>query len=410
MAGRVLLQLLLAVVACTTGAAAPACGHPRDCNMAGNCVAGACVCAAGFVGDSCQELRMEAYRCGSGGLCLSNGTTTWGGSIVEADDGSYHMFAAMMTANQTLQSWLTNSVVLHATAPSGRPQGPYTPAGVALAPRSEQHFDSVMIHNPDAQRAPDGTYLIFYDGSSAPPPSSTPGTDTGTGTDAATKVGTAAALGTKGSVQGPPWNPIILRQRIGLATSTSPFGPWTRRDTPVLEPTGVNGTWDQLFVTNPAVYVYPNASALLIYKAGRTPQWPSMYLGVAFAKHYTGPYERLTPRKPIALPSNKDCEDPGIYYDRVFSVFRMILHCGCSTQMLWSTTGIQWELGGPEQESGWCSGFNYTDGTAGELATRQRPLWVVDKAGQATHLTTGVNRPDDSGMGHTWTMVAKLND
>jgi hypothetical protein len=32
----------------------------------------------------------------------------------------------------------------------------------------------------------------------------------------------------------------------------SPYGPWTRRDAPILEPTGVNGTWDQLFVTNPA--------------------------------------------------------------------------------------------------------------------------------------------------------------
>ena len=29
-------------------------------------------------------------------------------------------------------------------------------------------------------------------------------------------------------------------------------------------------------------------------------------------------------------------------------------------------------------------------------------------AGIATHLTTGVNRPGDSGMGHTWTMAAAL--
>jgi hypothetical protein len=38
--------------------------------------------------------------------------------------------------------------------------------GVALAPRPEPAFDSIMLHNPDAKRAPDGTYLIFYDGSS----------------------------------------------------------------------------------------------------------------------------------------------------------------------------------------------------------------------------------------------------
>ena len=86
-----------------------------------------------------------------------------------------------------------------------------------------------MIHNPDAKRAPDGTFVMFYDGSSTPPPNG------------------AASDSSKVDI-----NPIILRQNIGLATASSPAGPWTRRDSPILEPTGVNGTWDQLFVTNPA--------------------------------------------------------------------------------------------------------------------------------------------------------------
>ena len=86
-----------------------------------------------------------------------------------------------------------------------------------------------MIHNPDAKRAPDGTFVMFYDGSSTPPPNG------------------AASDSSKVDI-----NPIILRQNIGLATASSPAGPWTRRDRPILEPTGVNGTWDQLFVTNPA--------------------------------------------------------------------------------------------------------------------------------------------------------------
>ena len=58
--------------------------------------------------------------------------------------------------------------------------------------------------------------------------------------------------------------------------------------------------------------------------------------------------------------------------------------------------------------NGWCTGFNYTDGTAGHLTTRQRPHFVLDQTGRATHLTTGVNRPGDGAMGHTWTMAAKL--
>ena len=108
-----------------------------------------CNCATGYTGSNCDGLAMVAYKCDVGGLCLSNGTTTWGGSVVQADDGSWHMYAAMMTQNKTLQAWLSNSVVLHAVAPAGSPEGPYEPSDVALAPRAPGHFDSVTIHNPD---------------------------------------------------------------------------------------------------------------------------------------------------------------------------------------------------------------------------------------------------------------------
>jgi hypothetical protein len=57
-----------------------------------------------YNGSTCDALKMESYACGTGGLCLSNGTATWGGSVVQADDGSWHMFAAMMTENKTLQA------------------------------------------------------------------------------------------------------------------------------------------------------------------------------------------------------------------------------------------------------------------------------------------------------------------
>ena len=75
-------------------------------------------------------------------------TSRVAGSVVQADDGRWHMYAAMMADNATLQSWLTKSVVLHAVA--DLPQGPYTPSDIALAPRPNK-FDSQMIHNPDVR-------------------------------------------------------------------------------------------------------------------------------------------------------------------------------------------------------------------------------------------------------------------
>jgi hypothetical protein len=95
-----------------------------------------------------------------------------------------------------------------------------------------------------------------------------------------------------------------------------------------------------------------------------------------------------------------------VYYHEARAIFRMVLHCGCSYQLMHSLDGIDWTKQGGENADGWCSGFNYTDGgPPGTLSTRQRPKWVVDKTGAATHLTTGVNRPGDSPMGHVWTMA-----
>ena len=197
-----------------------------------------------------------------------------------------------------------------------------------------------------------------------------------------------------------------MNQRIGLATSPGPHGPWTRRDAPILSPSNGSAAWDNLFVTNPGPYIYPNGSVLLVYKAKGTGAH-GMLQGVAFADHWSGPYRRLTPKAPIVMPV--DCEDPGIYRDPARGLFRMVLHCGCSVQLMWSLDGVSWTEHGSKQTQGWCTGFNYTDGGAGgRLKTRQRPKWVIDVTGAATHLMTGVNRPGDAGMGHTWTMANVL--
>jgi hypothetical protein len=43
-------------------------------------------------------------------------------------------------------------------------------------------------------------------------------------------------------------------------------------------------------------------------------------------------------------------------------VFRMLLHCGCDYQLMYSQDGIQWVKQGAQRTAGWCSGVNYTDG------------------------------------------------
>eukprot|EP00662_Eupelagonemidae_sp_cell21_P016945 gene16945-11139_t len=149
-----LLATLASLAAGTAG-----CASDKDCNYSG-CTTGACHCDPPFHGDACETFSLYSYKPGQGGLLMPGGNTTWGGAVVEADDGTHHMYAAMMSDNLTLSSWLSHSVVAHAVSTSG-PAGPYTFADVALGPRGGEWWDAVTCHNPDAKRTPDGTYVIY---------------------------------------------------------------------------------------------------------------------------------------------------------------------------------------------------------------------------------------------------------
>ena len=149
------LAVLVAVVASQT-----TCLTDRDCNHAGACSTATnhCVCDHPFHGTFCEQFTLYSYKPGDGGLQMPGGNTTWGGSVVQADDGTHHMYAAMMARNGTLDTWLAQSVVAHAVSKTG-PQGPYTFSDVSLGGRGAGHWDGVTCHNPDAKRTPNGPYL-----------------------------------------------------------------------------------------------------------------------------------------------------------------------------------------------------------------------------------------------------------
>eukprot|EP00937_MAST-01D_sp_MAST-1D-sp2_P001284 g1284.t1 len=384
------------------------------CNTTAAGGAGSCACDVGWTGAHCERLNLgHSYACGRGGLCMHGEgpeggfESSWGGEAVRADDGSWHIYAASFAGNTTLGSWLSKSRVVHASSATG-PAGPYTLAGVALGPYvstyrydaygrgvpvakgAATHWDGETQHNPAAVRAADGTYLLYYMGAQAQ------------------SVVAAGRLlpGVNGSYRcplGPGAAPdeTVCMQRVGLATASSPAGPWARRDAPVV-PAGAAGRWDDLFTTNPTPHVFPNGSVLLLYKARSRADPGRMSTGVAFARHYAGPYEALS-AAPIDLPG--DCEDAGIYYSPAMQVFRMVLHCGCNYQAVWSRDGRRWTRSAPQQP--WCN-VSYSAGGGELLRRRERPKWVVDASGQPTHLLTGVE-PSTSHGGKTFTMITAVN-
>lgn len=57
--------------------------------------------------------------------------TSWGGSVIKADDGEYHMFAAVFAGHQGLGKWSSTSEIMHLV--SQVPEGPFTPVSSAFA-------------------------------------------------------------------------------------------------------------------------------------------------------------------------------------------------------------------------------------------------------------------------------------
>ena len=150
---RVLVATLLAtrvVSGCTVDA---------DCGLLGDCVGGACVCDAGWVGSTCATLDLVPAPVDSG--LRQRNSSNWCGAILRdpTDATLFHSLNADFggCANG-LGIWLVGSRVIRSTA-RGSPLGPYTPAwgsdgGAEVVVAAE-------AHNPQAVRAPDGTYLLF---------------------------------------------------------------------------------------------------------------------------------------------------------------------------------------------------------------------------------------------------------
>jgi hypothetical protein len=167
-------------------------------------------------------------------------------------------------------SWIVNSDVVHAV--SSTPEGPYRAADIALGPRGQvvrkanctyqggipgqvcdvvqanDYWDAATAHTPAAQRDPvSGNYLIFYMGTMQNR------TNGKRGFPCLTNDNPPQATEYAGGSD--------CQQRVGLAVSKDPAGPWRRWDssglhneseqsTFILPPGGI-GDFDSAFTNNP---------------------------------------------------------------------------------------------------------------------------------------------------------------
>jgi hypothetical protein len=230
-----------------------------------------------------------------GGGFSMEGYWVWGSSVIRGEDGLYHMFVSRWPKQLPFHpGWMIASEIVHCT--SKTPEGPYQFSDVTLPARGAQYWDGRSTHNPKITRYKD-TYILFYMGSTHP-------FDDVKDPKELTLESAWATVGRS-------------NKRIGIATSKSPYGPWERRDAPVLDTRP--DTFYSFLTSNPAPLINDDGSVLLIFKAraykDKYPFQGDMSIGVAKAPHFSGPYTVVSKEPIFSKDRFGEVEDPFLWKD-----------------------------------------------------------------------------------------------
>ncbi len=303
---------------------------------------------------------------------------TWCGSVIKGEDGKYHMFASRWPKSLSFNLyWLTNSEIVHAV--SDKPEGPYSFSDVVLAPRGEQYWDGKMTHNPAIRKCGD-TYLLFYTGT----------TYKGEMPDSTHPITAESTLKLEAH----------QNERIGLATSKSPYGPWTRSDKPILDV--VPNSWEQYLVSNPSPYVFEDGRVMLYYKG--VEKLKTHAIGVAFADHWAGPYKRKSD-KPFDMGIG--AEDPTIWFEEgKFHALMLDHDRKFSDKEIFyaqSKDGLKWDV--ESNPVAITKNIKLTEGKSSVHGAVERPSVLLEN-GLATHVFFATKNKENT---HSWNMCVPLN-
>ncbi|MNI10558.1 hypothetical protein D3C73_636750 [compost metagenome] len=287
--------------------------------------------------------------------------------------------------------WLVDSEIVRAV--STTPEGPYEFQEVVLPARGAEYWDGRMTHNPHIKKIGD-TYVLYYTGSTHPFERVVPGE----------------------SLEMNDPRTIVARsnKRIGIATSNSVLGPWTRRDQPI-QPTRP-GKFDSFLTSNAAPCVNPDGSIFLIYKARRYEGviHGQMTIGASLAANYEGPYNVLK-EGPVFPPDSFHLEDPFIW--RTANGYELIAKdmdgniCGEKHGGIhaYSSDGTAWEL--CEHPKAYSRTILWDDGSTRTMGSLERPF-LLFQDGKPTHLfaATGNGAGGFTKASETWNMVIPINN
>ena len=326
------------------------CASASDCSFNGECDAdSACACDVGWSGPFCGELRLLPVDAAAQGLRFVNNAgenvSTWGAPMLRDEStGLWHAWPSEMVNDCGINSWTTNSHIVHATA--------LTPGGPWLR---QEEVVPVFAHEPNVVRGPSGEWVMVYSGYMLPEPSSSRCTNCANGVtlnhSSHNGCGPNASHGFKKL----------------LSVATSPNGPW---GTPI-DITKLDEPWDW----NLAIAILPNGTAIGLLRACFV--WrATKYDDVVTWQPVGG-----SPQGPPLPDSN--VEDPFVWLDKR-GIFHSVMHAMEVAEMggafcgghAFSQDGLTWVNTG----FAYSNVVNFTDGSVQSFSRRERPhiLFAAD--------------------------------
>jgi len=302
----------------------------------------------------------------------------WCSSAIRAinpgEDGRFHLFASRWPRALSMAGhWPTNSEIVHASSDTA--EGPYQFESQALALRGPDYFDGMAMHNP-CIRYFDGKYYLYY---------------VATTFDFERPTPENPIVYDQSPTESPLWRKAWESKRTGVAVADSVNGPWTRFDRPLLETRP--DKWDAMIISNPSIAIREDGHTLLIYKSRR--HWEAPFeLGLAWAPHPAGPYQRVSDEPTFPL----HCEDPCLWWEdgRYHVIMKDFSgqYCGVGYGGVYASSadGRNWELGQPPLA--YTRTIQWTDGTTSTHGNVERAGVLLD-GGRSTHLLFAITAGEE---------------
>ena len=311
-----------------------------------------CRCDAAWKGDRCQTLALLPTARDAGLRLVDGGsnTSSWGGSVVrDPATGLLHMWSSELLAHCGIDSWTTNSHVIHAASADGgrtfaRRASKPSANGGSSSSSSSSSADPAEVwpafsHEPNVVRAPTGEWVMYW---TALAPAAAPQPVCEQCADGRTPAQVQCAHSAAGS--GPTY----------MSVAASPDGPW---GAPQRLFAGAQSALTNMD-TNLAVVILANGSAVGIGRTGGGATGIVAHLVTAAdwrnPAAYVGRWTTMLFPNTTVLPS-AGVEDPSVYVDAA-GVFHAVFHnqieadderlCGGHAYSVggeeWVFTGTSW--------------------------------------------------------------------